>query len=63
MRGLVEKLWQWWPRAQALPPRTARPGDTPSLEDVAAQDDGLSMAGWAEWEEHTRLARRLAGLD
>jgi len=63
MRGLVERLWQWWPRAQALAPRTARPGDTPSLEEVSAQPDGLALSGWAEWEEHSRLARILAGLD
>lgn len=63
MRGLVDRLWQWWPRAQALPPRTARPGDTPSLDEVSEQPDGLALTGWAEWEEHSRLARILAGLD
>jgi hypothetical protein len=62
MRGLADKLWQWWPQAKALPARTARPGDMPSLEEVAAQPDGLERAGWAAWEEHSRMARLLAGL-
>lgn len=62
MRGLVDKLWQWWPQAKVLPARTARPGDIPSLEEVAGQPEGLERAGWAAWEEHSRLARLLTGL-
>lgn len=61
MRGLAEKVWQWWPKARVLPPRTARPGDMPSLEQVQAAD-GLEHAGWAEWEEHSRMVRLLGAL-
>ncbi len=62
MRQLTQKLWAWWPAAKVLAPRTCRPGDPPTLEQVSAEPDGLEVGGWPEWEEHTRLCRVLAEL-
>jgi hypothetical protein len=61
IRGLAERLSDLWPAARVEGSRSCLPPETPQ-NPQGNDGEQLEVAGWPDWEEHTRVCRFLAGL-
>jgi hypothetical protein len=61
IRGLAERLSDLWPAARVEGSRSCLPPETPQSPQ-GNDGEQLEVAGWPDWEEHTRACRFLAGL-